>query len=121
MQWMIDVILESMKGIVVMWSGAIADIPTGWSLCNGSNGTPDLRDKFIPGAGSTYAVGATGGNINHTHTFTSNLHQHRIKDGEEISSGEDYHFDTTDVSVNGTTDTQDGRPPYYALAYIMKD
>lgn len=49
------------RGLIVMWSGAIVDIPTGWLLCNGSNGTPDLRNKFVLGAGSNYGVGATGG------------------------------------------------------------
>lgn len=48
-------------GLIVMWSGAEADIPDGWKLCDGTDNTPDLRDKFIVGAGSTYAVGATGG------------------------------------------------------------
>jgi microcystin-dependent protein len=59
-----------------MWSGSIASIPSGWALCNGSNGTPDLRDKFIVGAGTTYAVAATGGSadaivVSHTHTITA--------------------------------------------------
>lgn len=43
-----------MKGIIVLWAGAIADIPAGWSLCDGTGGRPDLRDKFVIGAGSTY-------------------------------------------------------------------
>jgi len=64
------------SGVIVMWSGSIASIPGGWLLCNGSSGTPDLRDRFIVGAGSTYAVAATGGSANatlvsHTHTATS--------------------------------------------------
>ncbi len=59
-----------------MWSGSIATIPAGWYLCNGANGTPDLRNKFIVGAGSTYAVAATGGSadaivVSHTHTATT--------------------------------------------------
>lgn len=58
------------SGIIVVWSGLISNIPTSWSLCNGTNGTPDLRDRFIIGAGSTYTVNAIGGNINHTHTIT---------------------------------------------------
>jgi hypothetical protein len=61
-------------GIIVIWSGATGAIPTGWQLCNGTNGTIDLRDKFVVGAGSTYAVGATGGgavNLAHTHTPTA--------------------------------------------------
>lgn len=49
------------KGGIILWSGAIANIPAGWALCNGSNGTPDLRNRFVVGAGSTYAVGDTGG------------------------------------------------------------
>lgn len=64
------------SGIISLWSGSIASIPTGWALCNGSNGTPDLRNRFIVGAGSTYAVAATGGSadaivVAHTHTATS--------------------------------------------------
>ena len=51
-----------LPGMVVMWSGAGHDIPDGWALCDGENGTPDLRDKFVIGAGNSYAVGATGGN-----------------------------------------------------------
>lgn len=48
-------------GVITMWSGSTSAIPSGWALCNGSNGTPDLRDRFIVGAGSSYAVGDTGG------------------------------------------------------------
>ena len=63
-------------GVIVLWSGSIGSIPSGWALCNGSNGTPDLRNRFIVGAGSTYAVDATGGSadaivVSHTHTATS--------------------------------------------------
>ena len=58
-------------GGIILWSGAVASIPGGWALCNGSNGTPDLRDRFVVGAGSTYAVAATGGattvDASHTH------------------------------------------------------
>ena len=49
------------SGVVVMWSGSSDDIPTGWLLCDGNNNTPDLRNRFIVGAGSSYSVGATGG------------------------------------------------------------
>jgi hypothetical protein len=76
------------SGMIILWSGAIIAIPSGWVLCDGTNSTPDLRDKFIVGAGSTYAVGATGGSpnaivVSHTHTATSTVtdsgHQHTIK------------------------------------------
>lgn len=65
------------SGVIVLWSGSVATIPSGWALCNGSSGTPDLRDRFVVGAGSTYAVGATGGSTTssasggHTHTESS--------------------------------------------------
>ena len=62
------------SGGIIAWSGAIANIPTGWYLCDGSNGTPDLRNRFILGAGGSYSVGATGGsstiNISHSHTYS---------------------------------------------------
>ena len=48
-------------GAIIMWSGSIGSIPSGYVICNGSNGTPDLRDSFIVGSGNTYAVGNTGG------------------------------------------------------------
>jgi microcystin-dependent protein len=62
-------------GSIMMWSGAIVDIPTGWQLCDGTGDSPDLRDRFVVGSGSTYAVGSTGGNADstlpsHTHTFS---------------------------------------------------
>ena len=55
-------------GGIILWSGSVASIPSGWALCNGSNGTPDLRDRFVVGAGSTYAVAATGGSTTTTAT-----------------------------------------------------
>jgi len=48
-------------GAIIMWSGSIGSIPSGYVICNGSNGTPDLRDRFVVGAGNTYSVGNTGG------------------------------------------------------------
>jgi microcystin-dependent protein len=75
------------SGGIIIWSGASNAIPTGWYLCNGSNGTPDLRNRFVVGAGSTYAVGATGGSadaitVSHTHSVTDPGHAHKL-----ISSG----------------------------------
>jgi microcystin-dependent protein len=46
---------------IAFWTGSIASIPTGWQLCDGTNGTPDLRDKFIVCAGSSYSISSTGG------------------------------------------------------------
>ena len=63
-------------GMIMLWSGSSATIPSGWLLCDGSNSTPDLRNRFVVGATSTYAVGATGGSadaivVAHTHTGTT--------------------------------------------------
>jgi hypothetical protein len=63
-------------GMIMLWSGSSASIPSGWLLCDGSNSTPDLRNRFVVGAGSTYAVNATGGSadaavVDHTHTGTT--------------------------------------------------
>jgi len=55
-------------GGIIIWSGSVGNIPNGFALCDGTSGTPDLRDKFIVGAGGSYAVGATGGASTHTHT-----------------------------------------------------
>jgi hypothetical protein len=58
------------SGLIVVWVGLIANIPAGWQLTDGTNGTPDLRNRFIIGAGSTYAVNAVGGSANHIHNIT---------------------------------------------------
>jgi microcystin-dependent protein len=59
-------------GFIGLWSGAAAAIPSGWVLCDGTSGTPDLRDRFLVGAAGGYAVGATGGSA--TQTITVNGH-----------------------------------------------
>ena len=48
--------------MILMWSGSTASIPTGFALCNGTNSTPDLRNRFIVGAGDTFNPGNFGGN-----------------------------------------------------------
>ncbi len=49
------------SGGIVLWSGVTTNIPSGWVLCDGQNSTPDLRDKFVIGAGGSYNPSATGG------------------------------------------------------------
>lgn len=63
------------QGGIIMWSGSVASVPAGWALCNGSNGTPDLRDRFIIGAGGTRAPGVTGGAASGT-TSSAGAHTH---------------------------------------------
>lgn len=67
------------SGTIIMWSGAITEIPSGFVLCDGTYpGAPDLRDKFVVGAGDLYNVGDTGGSANavvvsHSHSANSNV------------------------------------------------
>jgi microcystin-dependent protein len=75
-------------GIITMWSGSIGAIPSGWFLCDGTNGTPDLRDRFIVGAGSTYAVNATGGAATVTLTQAQTpAHTHGYGPANVVSGG----------------------------------
>lgn len=67
---------EIPAGCILLWSGAIVDIPDGWLLCNGASGTPDLRDRFIVGAGSAYAPDGTGGSNTMAHTHAGPSHRH---------------------------------------------
>lgn len=57
-------------GIIVMWGGLLAAIPAGWALCDGQNGTPDLRDRFVKGASNGQNPGNTAGSATHTHAVT---------------------------------------------------
>jgi len=107
-------------GCIVIWSGAIVNIPAGYQICDGTNGTPDLRDRFVVGAGSTYNPGDTGGNSSHSHTWTIPLHTHTIVGGTNIAAGGDYNKVTDQSSNTGSTNSSSSLPPYYALAYIMK-
>tara|TARA_A100001234_G_scaffold79515_1_gene70375 strand:+ start:2049 stop:2579 length:531 start_codon:yes stop_codon:yes gene_type:complete len=86
-------------GGIIMWSGSTGSIPSGWAICDGNNGTPDLRNRFVVGAGSTYSVNATGGSANavlvaHSHSITDPGHDHTLEytntdsnDGRSSESG----------------------------------
>lgn len=131
------------SGVIVMWSGSIASVPSGWYLCDGSNSTPDLRNRFIVGAGSTYSVAGTGGSadaivVSHTHTATvtdpGHVHTFVYESGlAQNGSGRNGVGGTAPFSTNsqvtgisvsnsttGSSGTNANLPPYYALAYIMK-
>lgn len=132
------------SGCIVMWSGSIASIPAGWVLCDGGNGTRDLRGLFIVGAGGAYAVGATGGAVSATPTITIGAttlstaqmpaHTHPL-----VGFGPPYETTanangagpagtlSTGSTGGGDSHTHTGSssavptlPPYYALALIQK-
>jgi len=147
------------SGAILLWSGSVASIPSGWLLCDGTSGTPNLQDRFVVGAGNTYAVGATGGEDTvalaetnmpaHTHSFsadtsTTGAHTHSTAqpiigtgagpnpgfaggslyaptDSTSINAaGDHYHTVSGTTSSIGSGTAHENRPPYYALAYIMK-
>jgi microcystin-dependent protein len=119
--------------------------PTGWVNCDGTNSTPNVRDYFIPCAGSSYNPGNTGGanNVNyaaHTHPISNHTHTMNgtIGYGSGIASSyisasltvsDSYHTHSSSASLGAPTSANTGsggaasvenRPPYYALWYIMK-
>lgn len=138
------------SGCIIIWSGAVGAIPSGFYLCDGSNGTPDLRNSFVIGAGNSYSVGQTGGSadsivVSHTHTATSVVndpgHIHAYVNGTTnpgykpdgatgpagyLGGMNNTNSATTGITVStsnasaGTSGTGANLPPYYALAYIQK-
>ena len=112
-----------MPGMIMLWYGDLGDIPSGWTLCDGTNGTPNLRGQFVRGAWGALAPGSTGGAETHVHNFTGDGHSHDLASGDEIHDtppeGIHEHHTSTDPA-SGTTDSGSTLPPYRALAYIMK-
>jgi len=77
------------SGIISMWSGAVSAIPSGWNLCDGNNGTPNLVGKFIKGgstAGTTGGSGTTSSNGSHTHSTPNHSHSHSVSAGSHTLS-----------------------------------
>jgi len=109
-----------LKGMIILWSGAVVDIPDDWALCDGDNGTPNLKNKFVIGTSILNPVDSTGGSINHNHAFTGDGHWHDHSAGAGLASGAGFLQVTSLKPATGLTDNADSRPPFYALAYIMK-
>jgi len=107
-------------GMIILWHGSIVSIPAGWHLCDGSVGTPDLRDRFVVGAGTTYDVDDTGGYVDHDHTASQVAHTHGFLPGLGLAMGFVFSSTTGSKQPNITVDSSVSLPPYYALCYIMK-
>ena len=91
------------SGIIAMWSGASNAIPTGWALCDGNNNTPDLRNRFIVGAGSSYSVGNTGGSDTvslNTNQIPAHSHGFSLS---AASAGAHTHSNTFSVRLSNLT------------------
>ena len=137
-------------GMIILWYGDTSNIPGGWVLCNGSNSTPDLRDRFIIGAGNNFTAGSTGGS-NSVTLSEANLPSHRhfvvsnslggqnrtnsnVSANNQVRKGtgagnlyESYNLASTGSdaaagrsSAVGSGTPFDNKPLYHALCYIMK-
>ncbi|MHA1671330.1 MAG: hypothetical protein ACTSV5_12250 [Promethearchaeota archaeon] len=88
-------------GLIVMWAGTIDTIPADWELCNGSNGTPDLREKFIRGAPLGEDPGTIGGDVAHNHTYTEiPNHRHSIDSANPSHSHSGVRGTSTTLSID---------------------
>lgn len=98
-------------GAVLFWSGSVATIPSGYALCDGTNGTSDLRGLFIVGAGGSYNVGDTGGSAtqaNHVITQPNNHSNHVFTQPNQHTNTGSGHIHTL---VSGATLTAPGGTP----------
>ena len=137
-------------GMIILWYGDTSNIPGGWVLCNGQNGTPDLRDRFVIGAGNNFNPGDTGGSNSvtlseanlpsHRHFVVSNALGGQNRTNSNVSANnqvrkgtgagnlyESYNLASTGSdaaagrsSAVGSGTPFDNKPNYHALCYIMK-
>ncbi len=125
---------EVPPGVIVMWSGFTVHVPAGWALADGTNGTPDLRGKFIYGTNPGEQPGYVGGTITHTHgTYTTTFTGPPIdrpgypslesvpspQSGQPVTNvagGSHIHG----VNIDFDTLPSSNLPPFYKLAFIMK-
>jgi len=114
------------KGTIVMWNSLI--IPTGWFLCDGTNGTPNLKARFITGystvAGDYDAIGKTGGANTVTLSISQMpIHTHGIIKSASLAAGTgscNAATGSTNTGAAGSSNSHPNLPPYYVLNYIMR-
>ena len=137
-------------GMIILWYGDTSNIPGGWVLCDGNNSTPDLRDRFVMGAGNNFSAGNTGGSNSIT-LSEANLPSHRhfvvsndlggqnrtnsnVSANNQVRKGtgasnlfEGYNLASTGSdaasgrsSAVGDGTSFDNKPLYHALCFIMK-
>ena len=113
-------------GMIIAWYGNTGNIPSGFVLCDGNNNTPDLRDRFIVGAGSAYSPGDTGGSkdavlVSHFHTTENFVGRSNYAEPRNFGVGTDGNLNSTgNTDTRGEDGTNKNLPPYHALCYIMK-
>ena len=119
------------RGSIVMWSGSPTNIPSGWALCDGSNGTPNLSDRFVMGfnpAVSTNMIGQAGGTTNHNHVVdiasfntgsTGPTAAVVAPFNGDVNWFTESHAHTVNPPATTSTAT-DHIPPFVRLGFIMK-
>lgn len=123
------------RGVIWMWypESTEAVVPSGWVLCDGTNGTPDLRGRFVLGQSETYSMGSTGGEAevtlyihqipDHFHSVDAGTNSGSVIQRLHIAaalSRANYDGDFTNTGHVGGGQPHNNMPPYYVLAYIMK-
>jgi len=139
------------RGSIAMYLGSVASVPVGWNICDGTKGTPDLRDKFIKIINTTDEIGNTGGSNTHTHASQNHNHtggnhthgnassadwghsagdrsQRAVGGGRGINKGNNPHdqqtvsTDAASWNNTGTTaDSSSNQPAYRTVVYIQFD
>jgi hypothetical protein len=127
-------------GTIAIWSGTAESVPLGWMPCDGQDGRPDLRDRFVIGSSATYPIGSTGGSadavvVAHSHSVTDPGHTHTLSalgpdtagGGSGMVGGPNFPAPYIDTSTTGISVDESGvsgvganLPPYYSLLYIIK-
>jgi hypothetical protein len=111
-------------GTIIAWYAKNKPVPQGWAICNGTNGTPDLRNRFLMGTGDPANIGKTGGASQHHHSVTTTFPGGDWK-------GSDWHWGETPwvngpnpvkggSSATATTTDADNIPPYMEVIFLMK-
>lgn len=130
------------KKMVAMWDGLLADIPFGWQLCDGSNGTQDMRGQYVKNAPTGANIGETGGSNTHSHAAQSHSHtgsaahthsvalssisgtKNKTGSGNNVAETHGHPSFTSNTtlanynSANTTANSSSNEPPYYTVAFI---
>lgn len=109
-----------MPGMIMLWAGSIATIPSGWHLCDGTMGTPDLRNRLVAGAGDSWAPGFTAGTVLHHHDWSTGYFRLDLVAGTEVQSGSGFDDQTDFHIISDVTSEEQHYSPFTALCYIMK-